>query len=87
MKDTKLKATVNSQALVKIGELLSNSVMLGANVFLIGSSVSNAIRSRRQEQIRPNLQLSCEVASAVAGLSKVIMEHLDHGTGNSDVRA
>ena len=55
MKDTKLKATVNSQALVKIGELLSNSVMLGANVFLIGSTVSNAIRSRRQKQISTNL--------------------------------
>ncbi len=85
MKDTKLKATVNSQALVKIGELLSNSVMLGANVFLIGTSLSNAVRFKRQERIQSNLQLGAEIASAVAGITKVIIEQVDHGQTDQDL--
>jgi len=85
MKDTKLKATVNSQALVKIGELLSNSIMLGANVFLIGTSLSNAVRFKRQERIQSNLQLGAEIASAVAGITKVIIEQVDHGQTDQDL--
>ena len=85
MSATKLKATVNNQALVKFGELASNTVLLGANLFLIGSSVTNTMRFKRQERIQTSLQLGCEIASAAAGLTKVIMEQLGHGKSNQDV--
>ena len=77
-----IKANINHLSLIKLGELVSNSVILGTNAFLIGSSITNAIRSKKQEQIRTNLELSCEAASAVAGLTKVIIESI-HNVKNS----
>jgi len=82
MSDTKLRINVNGQALIKTGELFSNAVLLGANVFLIGTSLSNAVRSKRQERIQSNMQLGAEIASAVAGITKVIIEQVDHGKSN-----
>ena len=82
MSDTKLRINVNGQALIKTGELFSNAVLLGANVFLIGTSLSNAVRSKRQERIQSNMQLGAEIASAVAGITKVIIELVDHGKSN-----
>ena len=85
MSDTRLKLNINGQALIKTGELFSNAVLLGANVFLIGTSLSNAVRSKRQERIQSNMQLGAEIASAVAGITKVIIEQVDHGKSNQDL--
>jgi len=82
MSGTKLRININGQALIKTGELFSNAVLLGANVFLIGTSLSNAVRFKRQERIQSNLQLGAEIASAVAGITKVIIEQVDHGKSN-----
>ena len=85
MSETKLKVNINGQAFIKTGELFSNAVLLGANIFLIGTSLTNSVRSKRQERIQSNMQLGAEIASAFAGLSKVIIEQLDHGKTNKDL--
>jgi hypothetical protein len=76
---------INGQALIKTGELFSNAVLLGANVFLIGTSLSNAVRSKRQERIQSNMQLGAEIASALAGITKVIIEQVDHGKTDQNI--
>ena len=73
-RDTKLRIRVNTSSLVKIAGIVSNSVMLAANAYLIGSGIHNSIRIRKQERVQDNLQTTAELASAIAGLTKVISE-------------
>lgn len=82
---TKLRVNVNHRSLISLGELISNSVILGANAFLIGSSITNAIRSKKQERLRTSLELSCEAASAMAGLTKVIIEGINNGKTSKEL--
>ncbi len=85
MSGTKLRININGQALIKTGELFSNAVLLGANVFLIGTSLSNAVRFKRQERIQSHMQLGAEIASAVAGITKVIIEQVNHDQTDQDL--
>ncbi len=73
----KLKLTINSHALTKTASLISNSVMLTANAFLIGSGSSNYFKDRKRERITNNLQVTAEIASAIAGLTKVVTETIE----------
>ncbi len=73
----KLKLTINSNALTKTASLISNSVMLTANAFLIGSGFSNYFKDRKRERITNNLQGTAEIASAIAGLTKVVTETIE----------
>jgi len=70
---------VNSQALYKVASLVSNSVILSANAFLLGSSIQNQLRDRRNSRVTEGLQLTAEIAGAAAGLTKVIIETIDRG--------
>jgi len=72
--DTKLRININTNAIVKTAEIISNSVLLTANAYLIGSGLTNYFREKKREQISNNLQTAAEIASAVAGLTKVITE-------------
>jgi len=74
--DRKLRITVNPSALVKLAGIVSNSVMLAANAYLIGSGLHNGVRVRRQERIQDSLQSSAELAAPLAGLTKLITETL-----------
>jgi len=74
--ETKLRIRVNTSSLVKIAGVLSNSVMLAANAYLIASGIQNSIRARKQERVQDNLQATAELAAALAGLTKVITETL-----------
>ncbi len=67
-----LRFRVNTSSFVKIAGIVSNSVMLTANAYLIGSSFRNHYRARKQERISNNLQTTAEIATAIAGLTKVI---------------
>ena len=73
MADKRLRLNVNSQAIYKVASLLSNSVILSANAFLLGSSIQNQLRDRRNSRVSEGLQLTAEIAGAVAGLTKVII--------------
>jgi len=73
MADKRLRLNVNSQAIYKVASLLSNSVILSANAFLLGSSIQNQLRDRRNSRVSEGLQLTAEIAGAVAGLTKVVI--------------
>ena len=82
--ETQLRIRVNTGSLVKIAGIVSNTVMLAANAYLIGSGIHNSFRVRKQERIQDNLQTTAELASAIAGLTKVISETIGvhHASGD-----
>ena len=69
-----LRININSQAAIKLASLVSNSVILAANAYLVGSGIRGQWRDRRREHIASNLQIAAEVANAAASLTKVITD-------------
>ena len=74
---TKIRINANPQALIKLASLVSNSLLLSANVVLLTHDVQHRIQEKRSEVITNRLQMTAEVASAIAGLAKVIVNVLD----------
>lgn len=74
---TRLRIKANPQALVKLAGLASNALSLSVNAYLLGTNISKQIREKRSETIANKLQLTADIASAVAGLAKVIVTTLD----------
>lgn len=72
-----LRINVNSQSAIKLASLVSNSVILSANAFLVGSSLHQQWKNRRRELIATNLQMAAEVANAAASLTKVVVDTLE----------
>ncbi len=72
-----LRININSQAALKLASLVSNSVILAANVYLVGSGIHGQWRDRKCEHIASNLQIAAEVANAAATLTKVITETIE----------
>ncbi|MCB9059046.1 MAG: hypothetical protein H6627_10800 [Calditrichae bacterium] len=81
---TRLRLTVNSQTVVKAAGILSNGLLLVTNSYLIASGFRNNLRERRTQRIHDNLQLTAEIAGAVAGLTKVISQTLETAAHASD---
>ncbi len=79
-----LRINVNSQAALKLASLVSNSVILAANVYLVGSGIHGQWRDRKREHIASNLQIAAEVANAAATLTKVITDTIEqhHAPGD-----
>jgi len=73
---TKLRMRFNSQAVVKLAGLLSNSIVLSTNAYLLGVNVRRQLKEKKAEAVTNKLQLASEVANAVAGLTKVIVTTL-----------
>jgi len=85
MADKRLRLNVNSQAIYKVASLLSNSVILSANAFLLGSSIQNQLRDRRNSRVSEGLQLTAEIAGAVAGLTKVVINTVGNNAQSADI--
>ncbi len=75
--DTKRPIKVSSNALIKLARLVSNTVILSANAYLLGHNIRRQARERRTQVIADKLQFTAEIASAVAGVAKVIVNALD----------
>ena len=73
----RLRINVNSQAVVKLAGLVSNSIVLSTNTYLLGINIRRQAKERKAEAITTKLQLASEVASAVAGLAKVVVTTLE----------
>ena len=71
---TKIKLNINTQAIAKTAGVISNSVLLTANAYLIGTNFISGFRERKYQHIKENLQLTAEISSAVASLTKVISD-------------
>jgi hypothetical protein len=74
MADVNLRFRVNSQALSKAAMVLSNGVVLAANVYLVGSNIHQSFTSRKQSRVSESLQMSVDIAQTLAGLTKVVTE-------------
>jgi len=85
MADKRLRLNVNSQAIYKVASLVSNSVILSANAFLLGSSIQNQLRDRRNNRVTEGLQLTAEIAGAVAGLTKVVINTVGNNAQSADI--
>ena len=79
-----VRIRTNPNSLVKIAVIVSNSVMLTANAYLIGSGFRNHYRVRQQERISNNLQTTAEIAAALAGITKVITESIGANHAETD---
>ena len=73
----KLRININSQAIIKLAGLVSNSIILSTNVFLLSTNFKRQINQKKTDAIANKLQLTAEIAQALAGLSKVIVATLE----------
>ena len=74
---TKLRLNVNTMAIVKLANLISNSLILTSNVYLLGNDIRRQIRDKKTETLSNKLKLTAEAASAVASLAKVVVNTLE----------
>ena len=77
--EKRLRININTRALTRTASLISNTVVLTANAFLIGSGISNRFKDRKRERVLETLEMGAQIANVVAGLTKVIVETLDRG--------
>ena len=78
-KPVRLRVSVNTRALPRAAGLISNTVILGANAFLLTSSIAQQFRDRKRERVSQTLEMGAQIANAVAGLTKVIVETVERG--------
>ena len=81
---TKLRFNINSQAIANTASLVSNSVLLTANAYLIGSGFANSFREQKNFSRNQNLQLTAEIATSIASLTRVITDTLSKHQNNED---
>ncbi len=69
---------MNPHNVIKLAKLLSNSLILSANIVLLSNDVRNRVQEKRALELSHRLQLTAEVADAIAGLTNVIVKAIDH---------
>lgn len=72
-KDKKLHVNVNSDTVIKLTTLVSNSLVFATNAFLLGANVKRQLHDRKSAHLASRLQMTAEVASAIAGVAKVLV--------------
>ena len=77
MMATKLRINLNSGSLAKSMTLLSNSLVLATNSYLLGRSVVDHFRDRKRERILENLDVISQTLGSIGSLSRVITNVLD----------
>jgi len=87
MDDVKIRINVDGAAIAKTAMVISNGVVMAANVFLLGSSIHQGIRVRKQARVSESLNVAVEVSQSLAGLTKVITEivNKNHVQTNTDL--
>ena len=79
-----LRINLNGQAFYRAASIVSNTVLLAANAYLIANNLRSNIADRNRSRVVENLQLTAEVASAVAGLTKVVTDNMDKYHANPE---
>jgi len=77
MNVTKLRFNLSSNSLAKSMTLLSNSLVLATNSYLLGRSVVDHYRDRKRERILENLEIISQTLGSIGSLSRVISNVLD----------
>ena len=73
----RIRMRINSQAVIKLAALVSNSITLSTNAYLLGVNVRRQIKQKKTEEVAERLQLASEVAQAITGLSRVVINALE----------
>ena len=74
MPDVKLRMKVNGPALAKTAAVISNGVVLAANMYLMGSNIHQAAVNKRQARVSDTMNTIVEISQSLAGITKVITE-------------
>ena len=82
MMATKLRINLRSGSLAKSMTLISNSLVLATNSYLLGRSVIDHFRDRKRERILENLEIISQTLGSIGSLSKVITNVLDENAND-----
>ena len=77
MMATRLRINLNSGSLAKSMTLISNSLVLATNSYLLGRSVIDHFRDRKRERVLENLDVISQTLGSIGSLSRVITNVLD----------
>lgn len=82
-----LRVNLNGRSVSKIASILSNTVLLAANTYLLTSNIKNSMAESKRKKVVDNLQLTAEVASAVKGLTQVVTDisEKNHAQNSEDL--
>ena len=82
-----LRVNLNGSSISKIASILSNTVLLAANTYLLTSNIKNSMAESKRKKVVDNLQLTAEVASAVKGLTQVVTDisEKNHAQNSEDL--
>ncbi|MBT4538551.1 MAG: hypothetical protein HOC30_12415 [Candidatus Marinimicrobia bacterium] len=70
----KLRIRFNGPAIAQTAAVISNGVVLAANVYLLSSSIQQTIRTTKQARVSDSLQTAVEVAQSFGSLTKLITD-------------
>ena len=82
MSVTKLRFNLSSSSLAKSMTLISNSLVLATNSYLLGRSVLDHFRDRKRERILENLEIISQTLGSIGSLSRVITNVLDENAND-----
>tara|TARA_B100001971_G_C18041400_1_gene457858 strand:- start:162 stop:416 length:255 start_codon:yes stop_codon:yes gene_type:complete len=69
-----VRINIRASTITKTAEVVSNSILLAANAYLITNNIRNVIRDRRSTRLSEGIALTAEIANAVTGLTRVFSE-------------
>ncbi|MCH8838697.1 MAG: hypothetical protein IIA60_13035 [Candidatus Marinimicrobia bacterium] len=73
----RLRLKISGQSLNRGAHLISNTVLLATNLYLVGSGLRQQSHARAQQTTISNLQTAAEIAGAIAGLTQIVTSTLD----------
>ena len=82
MMATKLRFNLSSGSLAKSMTLISNSLVLATNSYLLGRSVLDHFRDRKRERVLENLDVISQTLGSIGSLSRVISNILDENANH-----
>ena len=82
MMATKLRINLSSGSLAKSMTLISNSLVLATNSYLLGRSVVDHFRDRKRERVLENLDVISQTLGSIGSLSRVITNVLDENAND-----
>ena len=82
MMATTLRINLSSGSLAKSMTLISNSLVLATNSYLLGRSVVDYFRDRKRERILENLDVISQTLGSIGSLSRVITDVLDENAND-----
>ena len=74
MSDVKLRIRFNGPAIAQTAAVISNGVVLAANVYLLTSNIQQTIQSKKQARVSDSLQTAVDVAQSFGSLTKLITD-------------